>query len=278
MTVVVTGATGTVGRHVVQQLIDAGRPVRAVTRNPAGAGQPAPVEVFGADLDEPDSLASAFTGAESLFLLSHPATAVEVTRLARRCGIGRIVTLTSVLADREPPGAPHHLLVEHAVESAGVAWTHVRPGMFASNLLGWAADIRREGVVREPYSDAAQTPIHEADVAAVAVAALLHDGHAGRIHRLSGPQSLTKPEQVAAIGAALGRRLDFEEIEPEAWRRARADSVPGFVQDLLLEIWSRSTEFPEPVLPTVEEVTGRPGRTLTEWARDHRRHFGGESR
>ncbi|MFQ6328701.1 SDR family oxidoreductase [Nocardia sp. CWNU-33] len=278
MTVVVTGATGAVGRHVVQQLIDAGRVVRAVTRNAMGAASAAPAEIVGADLDEPDSLTRAFTGAESLFLLSRPATAVAVARLAQRCGVSRIVTLTSILADREPAGEHHHLRVEHAVESTGLEWTHVRPGMFASNLLGWGEAIRRTGVVREPYADAAQTPIHEADVAAVAAAALLHDGHAGKIYPLSGPQTLIKPEQLAAIGAALGRQLDFEEIEPDAWRQAQADSVPGFVQDFLLEIWARSTEAPEPVLSTVQGVTGRPARTLTEWATDHREHFGGEFR
>jgi uncharacterized protein YbjT (DUF2867 family) len=276
MTVVVTGATGAVGRLVVQRLIDAGRAVRAVTRNPARAASAVPAEIVGGDLDDPDSLTLAFTGAESLFLLSHPATAVAVARLAQRCGVVRIVTLTSILADREAAGEHYHLRVEHAVESTGLAWTHIRPGMFASNLLGWAEAIRREGVVREPYANAAQTPIHEADVAAVAAATLLHDGHAGRIYPLSGPQTLTKPEQLAAISAALGRQLDFEEIEPDAWRQA--GSAPGFVQDFLLEIWARSTQAPEPVLSTVQEVTGRPARTLTEWATDHREHFGGEFR
>jgi uncharacterized protein YbjT (DUF2867 family) len=278
MTVVVTGATGRVGRLVVQQLIDSGERVRAVSRNPAGATLPPAVEIFRADLDVPESLTAALTGARSLFLLSHPASAVAVARLAERCGIARIVTLTSILAADEVPGGLHHRVVERAVESVGVEWTHVRPGMFAANLLGWADAIRGTGVVREPYALAAQTPIHEADVAAVAVAALQHAGHAGKTYPLSGPQTLTKPEQVAAIGTGIGRALDFEEISPGDWRTAMNDALPAFVQEFLLEIWSRSTATPEPVLSTVADVTGHPARSLAEWAADHAAHFGGEPR
>ncbi|RJO78418.1 NAD-dependent epimerase/dehydratase family protein [Nocardia panacis] len=274
MTIVVTGATGTVGRLVVRQLVDSGRKVRAVTRG--GAPFPTPIEVVRADLDTPESLTSAFTGAEALLLLCRPATALDVARLAERCGVRRIVTLSSIRAEGERD-APYHLAVERAVESVDVAWTHLRPGMFAANLLGWAEAIRGTGVVREPYSAAAQTPIHEADIAAVAVAALSHDGHAGRKYPLSGPQTLDKPEQLAAIGAGIGRALRFEEISPDDWR-ARADSLPGFVQDLLLEIWTGSAATPEPVLPTVAEVTGRPARTLAEWAADHAADFGGDPR
>jgi uncharacterized protein YbjT (DUF2867 family) len=276
MTIVVTGATGTVGRLVVRQLIDAGQKVRAVTRNPADAGFRTPVEIVGADLDVPESLTRAFTGAEGLFLLSRPATAVAVARLAERCGVGRIVTLSSILADSEPESALHHLAVEKAVEAVGVEWTHIRPGMFAANLLNWAETIRRTGVVREPYADAAQTPIHEADIAAVSVAALLHNEHAGKKYPLTGPQTLTKPEQLMAIGAGIGRKLGFEEIEPDDWRNQKIDSVPAFVQDFLLGIWARSTTTPEPVLTTVADVTGRPAHTLTEWATDHAADFGGE--
>lgn len=278
MTIVVTGATGTVGRLVVQQLLDAGQKVRAVTRRPESAGLPAAVEVVGADLDRPDSLARAFAGAEGLFLFPNPSTAGEVARLAERSGIRRIVTLTSVLAEEETEDALYNLAVERAVEAVDVEWTHVRPGLFAANLLDWADAIRAEGVVREPYADAAQTPVHEVDVAAVAAIALLHGGHAGRKYPLSGPEVLTKPQQVEAIGTGIGRTLGFEEISPDDWRKERGDVVPEFVLDFLLGIWARATDSPEPILSTVEDVTGRPARTLAEWAADHAADFGGGRR
>ncbi|MQY25914.1 NAD(P)H-binding protein [Nocardia aurantia] len=278
MTVVVTGATGTVGGLVVRRLLEAGREVRAVTRDPEGAVLPDSVEVVGGDLDVPDSLTRAFTGAEALLLIARPATAADVARLACRCGIGRIVTLSSMLADSEPPDAVGHRAMERAVEGVEVAWTHLRPGMFAANLLTWAPSIRATGVVREPYAAAAQTPIHEADIAAVAATALVGAGHAGRRYPLTGPQTLTKAEQVAAIGAGIGRALEFEEISPDEWRRENADRVPPFVQDFLLDIWARSAARPEPVLNTVAEVTGRPGRPLVEWAADRAAEFDGAPR
>lgn len=276
MTIVVTGATGTVGRLVVQQLLDADQRVRAVTRRPADAGLPAAVEVFGADLDQPNSLARAFSGAEGLFLFPNPSTAVEVARLAERSGVRRIVTLTSVLAEEEPEDALYNLAVERAVEAVGVEWTHVRPGLFAANLLDWADAIRTTGVVREPYAGAAQTPVHELDVAAVAATALLRDGHSGKKYPLSGPEVLTKPQQVEAIGTAIGRELGFEEVSPDDWRKEVGDSMPEFVADFMLGIWSRATESPDPILSTVEDVVGRPARTLIEWAADHAADFGGE--
>ncbi|MEV6769010.1 NAD(P)H-binding protein [Nocardia sp. NPDC051030] len=278
MTIVVTGATGTVGGLVVRELVEAGHKVRAVTRNPGAAVLPESVEVVGADLEEPESLAGAFAGAEKLFLLSHPDTAVAVARLAEQSGIGRIVTLTSRLAELEEPGALHHQVVEQAVEAVGVEWTHVRPGLFAANLLGWAGAISQGETVREPYADSAQTPIHEADVAAVAVAALVREGHAGKRYPLSGPQVLTKPEQLAAIGAGIGRDLAFEEISPKDWRAAQADSLPEFVQDFLLDIWAGTAANPERVVSTVAEVTGRPARSLSEWAADHAADFGGAAK
>ncbi|MCX4090909.1 SDR family oxidoreductase [Nocardia sp. alder85J] len=277
MTIAVTGATGTVGRLVVRRLLAAGRRVRAVTRNPA-AEFPPDVEVVIADLDRPESLTPALTGADALFLMSHPPTATAVARQAQRCGTGRIVTLSSIRADTEPPDAAGHRAVERAVESVGVPWTHLRPGMFATNLLTWAPAIRATGIVREPCAAAAQTPIHEADIADVAAAALLDAGHAGRKYPLTGPRALTKTQQLAAIATALGRDLTFQEITPAEWHREQADTVPPFVRDFLLEIWSESTATPESVSDTVAAVTGCPARPLTEWAADHAPDFGGTSR
>lgn len=152
------------------------------------------------------------------------------------------------------------------MESVEVEWTHVRPGMFAVNLLEWAGPIRAEGVVREPYPRAAQAPVHESDVAAVAVAALLEDGHAGKKYPLSGPESLTKIEQAQAIGVGLGRKVRFEEITPAQWRAAMGGAgMPEEVIDFLLDLWVAASTDPEPVLSTVEDVTGRPARTLTRW-------------
>ncbi|ALG08836.1 SDR family oxidoreductase [Kibdelosporangium phytohabitans] len=262
MRILVTGATGTVGRHVVDQLLTAGATVRALTRDPASARLPAKVELVRGDLGSPS--AGVFRGVDRLFLLSAGDSA-RVVDLAREAGVRRIVTLTSAgIADE-------YQETERSVEKSGLEWTHVRPGMFAANLLDWARGIKAGGVVREPCAQARQTPVHEQDIAAVAATALLFDGHNGHTYTLSGPESLSKPEQAAAIGAAIGLDVRFEELTPHEWR-ARS-GVPDLVADFLLDIWQRATTRPEPVLPTVEEVLGRPARTVTEWAVDHAGDF-----
>src|SRR5918992_4673766 len=180
MTTLVTGASGTVGRSLVEQLARAGEPVRAMTRDPAATRFPAGVEVVHGDLADPGTLAAALAGADRLHLFPYPATAREVVDLAGRAGLRRVTVLSSgsVTAGFD---TDYQLPVEQAVEASGLEWTHLRPGEFAANRLAlWGPSIRAERVVRWPYPDEVGIPIHEADIAAVAVYALLEDGLAGR--------------------------------------------------------------------------------------------------
>jgi len=275
--IVVTGATGNVGGNVVRQLLDAGERVRAVTRSPGAARLPAGVEVVGGDLTEPSTLAGVFDGAERMFLFPVPATVESVAELARASGVRRVVLLSSgAAADQgDNPIAVMHRTVERALENSGLDWTFVRPGGFATNTLSWAPSVRAEGVVRAPYPDASVNPIHEADIAAVATTALLEDGHVGARYPLTGPASTTQAEQVRAIGAAIGRDVRFEEQTPEQARRAMVGYLPAPIADILLSYWASAVGSPAPVLPTVEQVTGRPARSYAEWAVDHAEDFGG---
>ena len=275
--IVVTGATGNVGGNVVRQLLDAGERVRAVTRSPGAARLPDGVEVVGGDLTEPSTLAGVFDGAERMFLFPVPATVESVAELARASGVRRVVLLSSgAAADQgDNPIAVMHRTVERALENSGLDWTFVRPGGFATNTLSWAPSVRAEGVVRAPYPDASVNPIHEADIAAVATTALLEDGHVGARYPLTGPASTTQAEQVRAIGAAIGRDVRFEEQSPEQARRAMVGYLPAPIADILLSYWASAVGSPAPVLPTVEQVTGRPARSYAEWAVDHAEDFGG---
>lgn len=273
MGILVTGVTGTVGRHVAGQLVMEGARVRALTRRPDSAGLLPEVEVAGGDLDKPESLASAFDGIDRMYLIAAGDTR-GVVDVAERAGVRRVVMLSSASAGfNDYPGGEFHRAAERAVEGSGLEWTHVRPGMFMANLLDWADAIRGEGVVKAPYAAARQAPVHELDIAAVAATALLSAGHAKEIYTLSGPESLTKAEQVVAIGQAIGRDIRFEELSPEQWREQVQAEIPPFVADWLLGLWARTTDNPEPVLTTVREILGRPARTLTEWAADHAADF-----
>jgi uncharacterized protein YbjT (DUF2867 family) len=277
--ILVTGATGNVGRNVVDQLVAAGEEVRAVTRNPAAATFPDGVEVVEADLARPETLLPALEGVERMYLFplayltpviqsfSDVVPTTEVVELAKKVGVRRLVMLGSSDPDFEG--------LERAVEQSVPEWTILRPGEFAVNKLDyWAPSIRAEGVVRSAYPDARGTPIHEADIADVAIAALLEDGHAGARYELTGPQALTLREQVEAIAAGAGREIRFEELTHE---QARAELIaqgmlPEVVDELILWYPEGYESFMPPVHPA-DRITGRPARTLTQWAADHAASF-----
>ena len=169
------------------------------------------------------------------------------------------------------PGGPDGAdTVEEAVEDSELEYTHLRPGEFMSNALGWAGQIRAEGVVREAYGEVGHSPVDVRDIADVAAKALTEDGHAGQAYILTGPEVLTAPQQVAHIAAALGRDVRFEAEEPEgAKERMRAIGIEEHAIDYVLDWRANPPEFARKVFPTVAEVTGRPARTFAAWARDH---------
>ena len=279
--VLVTGATGRVGRIVVDQLLDAGVPVRALTRRPATAALPAAVEVVAGDLTVPESLDAGLQGIGTVFLVwtAPPATASAVVeRLASHAR--RIVFLSSPHRTPHPffqqpnPMALLHAEIERLIAASGVESTLLRPGMFASNTRFWWASMIRDGdVVRWPYGAAETAPIDERDIAAVASRALYEDGHVGGDYVLTGPESLSQAEQVRIIGDVLGRRLQLEEISPEDFRRETAGSWPRPAVDMLLAAWGATLARPAFVTSTVSDVTGSPPRTFRQWVADHAAAF-----
>jgi uncharacterized protein YbjT (DUF2867 family) len=278
--VLVTGATGRVGREVVDQLLGAGVPVRALTRRPAAAGLPAAVEVVAGDLTVPESLDAGLAGVGAVFLVwtAPPATAPAVVeRLASHAR--RVVFLSSPHRTPHPffqqpnPMAALHAEVERLIAAAGLASTILRPGMFASNTrLWWGSMIRDGDVVRWPYGAAETAPVDERDIAAVAARALSEDGYGGGDYVLTGPESLSQAEQVSTIGAVLGRQIRFDELSPEEFRR---EMMPGPVADMLLAAWRATLGRPAFVTSTVADVIETPARTFRQWATDHADAFRG---
>jgi uncharacterized protein YbjT (DUF2867 family) len=279
--VLVIGATGNIGRQVASQLAGRGVQVRAMTRNPDAAALPPHVETVRGDLTIPNTLDSCLDGIDTVFLVwTAPPSAVTpaldiITRRARR-----IVFLSAPIKTAHPffqQPNPHRVMVEQIerlIETSRVEWTFLRPGMLAANALGWwAPQIRAGDVVRWPYADAPTAPIHERDVATVAVRALCEQEHAGAEYVLTGPQSLTHAEQVSTIGRAIGRSLRFEEVSPEEWRRERLSIWPATVLDMLLDAWAAAAGHPAFLTSTVAEITGAPAHTFFDWAVDHADEF-----
>jgi uncharacterized protein YbjT (DUF2867 family) len=278
--VLVVGATGHVGREVVAAARAEGAAVRALARDPRLAGLPADVDLARGDLTSMESVESALIGVDAVFLVwpfpTARAAPPVVDAIARHAE--RVVYLSSLGgrfgADGRPGPVAFHAEVEDLLRRSPAQWTLLRPTGFATNALLWAPQIRAGDVVRWPYAAARRSLIHERDIAAVAVRALLDDGHAGKVYELSGPRAVRQDEQVALIGAALGRPLRLAELtRPDARAHLAAEWGDTPFVDGALDAWAEFVDAPEPVTGTVRDITGAPARGFATWASDHAADF-----
>ncbi|WP_410785903.1 NAD(P)H-binding protein [Kribbella sp. C-35] len=266
-TILVTGATGRVGRHVVDGLRAAGVTVRALVRTPDLAGFPPDVELIKGDLYDPTAVRRAAADVDAAFLLwpsfSADGAADVVAELPRR-----VVYLSSLSA----PSGGVWADVEELLRDKD--WTFVRPGGFAVNAQGWAGEFRTGDVVRVASPEAGRSLIHERDIAAVAVLALLNDQHIGQIYDLTGPEVLTQAEQIRTIGRAIGKEMRVEALSDAEARQAMLDlGADPILAESSVAYWASLVDNPEPVTTTVTELTGRPALTFAEWAAEHADEF-----
>ncbi|MEU1728983.1 SDR family oxidoreductase [Nonomuraea sp. NPDC005692] len=274
--ILVTGATGNVGRHLVELLLGAGEQVRAISRNPERAGLPDGVEVVRADMSRADDLRAALQGADRAFLLPAGGQVDGFLREAARAGLGHVVLLSALAVTMKQAGVlgSAHAEYERAVAGSGLPWTFLRPGAFMANDLRWAPGVQNGGVVRAPFAEAATAPIDERDIAAVAARTLLDDGHAGRAYELSGPASLTTAERVRILGEILGRDLRLEELSPEQAREQMIAHTPAAVVDSMLTLFASFVGRAADVSPVVRELTGAAPHTYADWAARNAAAFG----
>jgi uncharacterized protein YbjT (DUF2867 family) len=277
MAIVVTGATGHVGRPLVMQLRAAAATVRAVTRSPDAAGFPTGVEVVASAFD-------ALAGASAVFLNSHALIdqLSQIVDAAKAAGVIRLVALSAINADDDFSRQPSRVLgdrnkeVEQLAMESGLEWVSLRPTVFATTYIGavWAAQIRAGDVVRGPYAQACNAPIAESDIAEVAARAFLTDDLVGQRIPLTGPEAFTNAELVKVIGEVLGRSLRYEEVPPETVRNNFiAASVSEEFADAFIAFLQGTVERPVFVTPGIETVLGRPARSVAEWVDDHRELF-----
>ena len=285
----VTGATGTIGRPLIDLLVNQGVKVRAITHNPQAAGLPAEVEAVEGDLSRPDTIAPFLEGVTALFL--HPRAvglaAGELLALARQRGVERVVALSATNVDDPPDQQPSRYQgdrnkeVEDAAVASGLAWVSLRASSFAMNTLqAWGAQIRAGDVVRYPYANFAEALIHEQDLAEVVAHALRNDelvARRGRRRELTGPQSLTHQQLVATIGEVLGRPLRYQELPAEVAKQGMVhQGMPEAFVEALMARYAREVGQPAPLSGEVERILGRPARTYAEWVADHADAFRNE--
>ena len=236
--ILVTGATGNVGREVVNLLLDGGAKVVAVTRHPATAALPDGAHVVGGDPSRPQTLTSALRGVEAVFVSPRAlgdttagAATAALLELAAEQGAQRVVLLSAVTVEYGggyQRFADAFKAVEDEARASGLQWTILRSTDYASNSLAWAPQIRSTGVVYGAYGDGANSTIHERDIAAVSALALVNAAYAGHTYVLTGPQSLTQRDRVRLIGEAIGKEVRWEEISPQQARQAMlAQGLPA---------------------------------------------------
>lgn len=274
MTILITGATGNVGRPLVEQLHAAGMKVRAVTRNPS-PHLPREVETVA-------SVRDGMAGASAVFLNSRAlgpdlAWTVEAAKGCR----AKLVALSAMNVDEDFSRQPSRLRgdrnkeVEELAVDSGLPWVSLRPALFATNFIGmWAGQLQAGDVVAGPYAAASSAPIVESDIAAVAAHALLTDDLDGRKIPLTGPQSLTNTELLAIVGAVLGRDLHYQEIPVEKVReRFVAIGFPAEFGTAYTALLAETVDTPAPVSGQVERILGRPAQTFADWVGEHRAAF-----
>ncbi|MFE9558686.1 SDR family oxidoreductase [Streptomyces sp. NPDC006703] len=269
--IVVTGATGNVGRPLTQALADAGEQVTAVSRR--AVEMPDGVRHVAADLADPAGLAPALDGAKALFLLlsgelhAPDARPTDIIDLAAASGVRRIVLLSSQGVSTRPTGPSRVAMraVEDALRGTGLDWAVVRPGGFASNAFAWAESVRTRQTVTAPFGDVGVPVVDPADIAEVAAACLLDDRHTGGVFELTGPEVITPRQQAETIAAALGTPVRFHELTREEAKAAMTRFVPAELADDTLDIIGDPTPAELRISPDVKRVLGRSPRPFNSW-------------
>ncbi|TVY00877.1 nucleoside-diphosphate sugar epimerase [Mycolicibacterium porcinum] len=275
-TILVTGATGNVGRPLVTELVRAGARVRAVTRNPESAGLPPDAELVR-------SAADGMAGASAVFLNSRALgrELAATVDLAHAAGVRRLVALSAINTDDDDSRQPSRVRgdrnreVEQLAAASGLEWISLRPTVFASNFAGmWAAQIRAGEVVNGPYASASTAVIADADVSAVAAAALLTDDLVGQRIPLTGPQALTNTELVDTIGRVLRRPLRYREVPTDVVRQRFVDlGFPAAFADAYMGLLADTVDRPALVTHEVDKILGRPATAFADWVGRHRELF-----
>lgn len=270
--IVVTGATGNIGRPLTRALTEAGRQVTAVSRHTAAVPDGARHVV--ADLAEPAGLRPVLDGAKALFLLlsgdlhATGASPADIIGEAVASGVRRVVLLSTLGVVTRPFGPTRIAMraLEDTLRESGLEWAILRPGGFASNALWWAESVRTQQLVAAPFGDVGVPIIDPADIAAVAAACLLEDRHTGGVYELTGPEVITPRRQTEAIAAALGSPVRFHELTRAEAKAAMTRNMPAELADDTLDILGSPNPAELRVSPDVQRVLGRAPRPFADWA------------
>ncbi len=271
MKILVTGATGTIGQHIVNHLVSMGQQVRVLTRNSSKTNFPESVEVVEGDLTKPETFEPALKDVVGLHLITFDGAGymplqngAELVAMVEKAGVKRVTVLQS-----RTEGS-----VEQALKASSLAWTFLQPVEFMSNILQWAPLIRSENCVKQPFGSRKTAIVHESDIGSVAAKVLSEDGHGGKTYAITGPEVLTPIQMTALISEAIGHEVKFIELTPDqAQEEWRAAGHAQYVIDFFLWVYGNTPPVGYTVTSNVEQITGRPAISFAQWAKEHANDF-----
>lgn len=280
-TILITGATGSIGTELINVLAKQGVRFRAMVRSPKDVQTISTIpgaEVVLGDFNDKTTLGKALKGIERAFLLTNSSEQAERQQLsfvreAKRAGVKHIVKLSQLAADVHSPVRflRYHAVVEQAIRESGMAFTFLRPNLFMQGLLGFRSLIVEQGKFFAAVGDARISVVDIRDIASVAAAALTEEGHEGNVYTLTGPQALTHTEMASELSKALGRSVTFVDVPPSAMRDALSGAgFPDWQADGLIEDYAHySRNEAAAVEADIEEITGKTARNFSDFARDY---------
>ena len=277
--ILVTGGTGVIGSELLRLLSEARAPARALVRNPSKARELPGITWVVGDLARPETLATAFEGAQKLFLLTHYfEDMVELQHnaivAARAAGVAHVVKVSAFAASdhSKAPIGRWHYQVEKELQDSGMGWTMLRPHHFMGNLVAQAEYVIKEGTIYSPSGDGKIPYVDPRDVAAVAFVTLTQPGHLGKTYVVTGGEAISYRQASEIIGAAIGKKLRFVDETPEQARARRVrEGVPPAVIESVLAIgaYQRAGGKTVTISNTVADLTGRPPRTVAEFVQEN---------
>jgi len=283
--ILITGATGRIGRELVRLLDDAHVPIRVLVRSREAAAtlERPGVQPFVGDFDQPETLDAALAGVQKLFLLSPADPRLvdqqgQAVEAAKRAGVQHVVKISALGADPDSPVslARWHAQAEHHIENSGFTYTHLRPHYFMQNTLAFATTIASESRFYVPMRDGHIGLVDCRDVAAVAARVLTEAGHENRVHEITGAAALSFEHIASEIGTAIGRPVRYVDVRPsEAEKAMIAAGMPGWLAAALIDLYGIfSADHASGTTRVVEELCGKPPRSFRAFAHEHSSQFG----
>lgn len=274
--ILITGATGNMGRELTPILFRAGKKIRVLVRDEKKVAHLDPqIERAVGDLNAPETLLPALRDVDSIFLVTFETQQdVNVLKAAKLAGVRQIVKLSTLEATAHKiQVGKWHYEREELIRSSGLDWTFLRPGMFMSNSIEWWAELikSQESVFFPGGKKGRVAPVDPRDIASVAACALTQSGHGGKTYELTGPELFTIGEMVQVIARVLGKPLQYRDIPPIAAKLflLKTGMDKPLVNALMEMLGTLRRDEGAIVTNTVERVIGREPGTFEAWCSEH---------